>query len=122
MMVSPALGKRADARPAVLPEHGGDLQKWATGRAVVGMEDEVILARFLKDGLMAGAAPVRRGGGDDQRSAVFGERLAVLIEVGPGDLAGAAHHYVVSTLDAATAEIVGDEEIPPVIVPDDERS
>src|ERR1035438_1149141 len=89
---------------------------------MVGVEDEVILARFLKDRLVAGAAPIRRGGGDDQRSAAFGEGLAVLIEVGPGDLARAAHNDVVSTLDAAAAEIVGDEENPPVFVADDERS
>src|SRR5450759_5920117 len=70
---------------------------------------------------MAGAAPVGRGGGDDERAAAFGERLAVLIEVGSGDLAGTAGHHVVGAVNAAAAAVVGDEEVPPRVVPDDER-
>ena len=52
-----------------------------SGSAVVRVEDEVVLARFLEDGFVAGAAPVRRGSGDDERAAAFGERLAILIEI-----------------------------------------
>src|ERR1035437_861215 len=70
---------------------------------------------------MAGAAPVGRGGGDDQRAAAFGEGLAVLIQVRSGDLAGAANHHVVGAIDAAAAAVVRNEEVPPSVVLHDER-
>src|SRR5450759_3436905 len=70
---------------------------------------------------MARAAPVGRGGGDDERAATFGERLAVLIEVGSGDLPGTAGHHIVGAVDAAAAPVVGDEKVPPGIVLHDER-
>src|ERR1017187_6972331 len=97
------------------------MEEGASGGAVVGVEDEVVLTGFLEDGLMTRPAPVGGGGGDDDGAAAAGEGFAGFIEIGSCDLAGAAHHAVVSAVGGAAAAVVGDEEVPPVIVADNER-
>src|SRR5512143_1559400 len=109
LLGSPALGLRGwagrgsrhrlrqftDEGPAVpVPGDGGDLEVRAAGGAVVGVEDEVVRAAILKDGFVAGSAPVRRGGGDDGGSAAFGHQLAVLRAIRAGEVLRTANHDV----------------------------
>src|SRR4051794_5107800 len=70
---------------------------------------------------MARAAPVRGCGRDYLRAAAFSKRLAVAIDVRPGDLPRAPHHHVVRALDALAAAVVRHEQVPPGVVFDDER-
>src|ERR1017187_898728 len=108
-------------RPAILPDHGRDLEERPASRPVVGVEYQVVAARFLQDDLMARAFPVRCGRGDHQAAAAFRHGLPILVYVGPGDFAGASYYHVVSAGYAAAAAVERYKQVEIVAMPDDER-
>src|SRR5271170_7705943 len=117
---APFLLLQSNLRPAVSPLDGGNLQGRFSGFRVVSVENEqVMVIRLHPHRLAAGAEPASISG-QQFCTATLRHRLALVVEVWPGDLFRAADHGSIGAFGAPAAEIPGNEEVIIAAVGDDE--